>query len=287
MRRKEGIHLAAPWRVLLQPGATAGPTSRSCLQEPRLTPDELESSRDWLAARGRTLSLDVTIARDTDREHARERKRRQRQRDAIRAPVALCGARTRAGAWCRLPAGHGTPTPGIGRCSRHGGCTPTHRAAAAHVEVLVETGPTKLHLIDPGDAFEAALAIAAQRLERGFADTTLSRSMSATRPLYGSRVGARRQSGRRRAADLRGRPLLHGHWSLGSRCPASCHGSRPCHASGERVMSAAASMLTSRSMLTRRTVRCPARQQYRWLRLLLFGPWTPMPFSRSCLTRRR
>src|SRR5215211_3808651 len=32
-------------------------------------------------------------------------------------------------------AGQGTPTPGIGRCFRHGGCSPTHQKHAANVLV--------------------------------------------------------------------------------------------------------------------------------------------------------
>jgi hypothetical protein len=44
-----------------------------------------------------------------------------------------CGGRTRAGTPCKLPAGHGTDHPGIGRCDHHGGATPTHRAHAERV----------------------------------------------------------------------------------------------------------------------------------------------------------
>lgn len=41
-----------------------------------------------------------------------------------------CGAKTRSGGHCRLPAGHGTDHVGIGRCRRHGGNTPAHREHA-------------------------------------------------------------------------------------------------------------------------------------------------------------
>lgn len=35
-----------------------------------------------------------------------------------------CGAKTRKGGKCQLPAGQGTPHPGIGQCKHHGGSTP-------------------------------------------------------------------------------------------------------------------------------------------------------------------
>jgi hypothetical protein len=44
-----------------------------------------------------------------------------------------CGGRTRAGTPCKLPAGHGTDHPGVGRCDHHGGATPTHRTHAERV----------------------------------------------------------------------------------------------------------------------------------------------------------
>jgi hypothetical protein len=40
-----------------------------------------------------------------------------------------CGAKTRSGGACGKPAGWGTPFP-TGRCSLHGGATPTHVVAA-------------------------------------------------------------------------------------------------------------------------------------------------------------
>jgi hypothetical protein len=56
------------------------------------------------------------------------------QRDKLRTP--LCGARTRGtGQPCRLFAGQGTDHLGIGRCSRHGGSTQTHRTHAIGVEI--------------------------------------------------------------------------------------------------------------------------------------------------------
>ncbi len=50
-----------------------------------------------------------------------------------RAGHERCGGRTRRGTPCRLPAGHGTDHPGVGRCDHHGGATPTHRAHAERV----------------------------------------------------------------------------------------------------------------------------------------------------------
>jgi hypothetical protein len=44
-----------------------------------------------------------------------------------------CGGRTRTGSPCKLPAGHGTDHPGVGRCDHHGGATPTHRAHSERV----------------------------------------------------------------------------------------------------------------------------------------------------------
>ena len=44
-----------------------------------------------------------------------------------------CGGRTRSGRPCKLPAGHGTDHPGIGRCDHHGGATPTHQVHARRV----------------------------------------------------------------------------------------------------------------------------------------------------------
>ena len=38
--------------------------------------------------------------------------------------MSACGARTRAGTPCQLPAGWGTDHPGSGRCKLHGGASP-------------------------------------------------------------------------------------------------------------------------------------------------------------------
>jgi hypothetical protein len=44
-----------------------------------------------------------------------------------------CGAKTRSGSLCALPAGWGTVHPGVGRCKLHGGSTPNHNAHAERV----------------------------------------------------------------------------------------------------------------------------------------------------------
>lgn len=63
-----------------------------------------------------------------------------------------CGAKTRKGGVCKLPAGHGTDHVGIGRCKLHGGSTPTHEKAAsteiarrecATLGIPVETTPAE------------------------------------------------------------------------------------------------------------------------------------------------
>lgn len=45
----------------------------------------------------------------------------------------VCGANRTGGGTCGNPAGQGTPTPGVGRCYRHGGCTPSQVAHNRHV----------------------------------------------------------------------------------------------------------------------------------------------------------
>ncbi len=64
-----------------------------------------------------------------------------------------CGARTRAGHRCGLPAGHGTEHVGVGRCRRHGGNTPGQvehaRRALALRELAVMGGSIP---VEPTDA---------------------------------------------------------------------------------------------------------------------------------------
>ncbi len=47
---------------------------------------------------------------------------------------ARCGGRTRSGKPCKLPAGHHTSHPGIGRCDHHGGATPSHEIHARRAQ---------------------------------------------------------------------------------------------------------------------------------------------------------
>jgi hypothetical protein len=98
---------------------------------------------------------------------ARERQRRHREREAAGLPTSYWGARTRAGTPCRRPAGAGTDHPGHGACSRHGGSTPTHRAKAAREQVAqhVEVTARRLQIVDAGDVFDLALAVANHRQE--------------------------------------------------------------------------------------------------------------------------
>jgi hypothetical protein len=114
------------------------------------------------------MTRDANLTAIERRERARDRQRRKRERDSTGAPVALCGARTRSGGTCGLPAGWGTSDPGYGRCARHGGLTPSHRAKAARERAAAEVAASgrTLHVIDAGDALEAALAIAAHRMAK-------------------------------------------------------------------------------------------------------------------------
>lgn len=78
-----------------------------------------------------------------------------------------CGGRTRAGTPCRLPAGHGTDHPGVGRCDHHGGATPTHRTHAERVllERAEATALAELHElgVQPlGNPLEALAELAAE-----------------------------------------------------------------------------------------------------------------------------
>lgn len=61
--------------------------------------------------------------------------------DHTTAEQGRCGAKTRTGTNCKLPAGHGTDHVGIGRCKRHGGSTRNHVKHAQHIQATqaVET----------------------------------------------------------------------------------------------------------------------------------------------------
>ncbi|GEM_PF-7052880 len=73
---------------------------------------------------------------------------------------ARCGARTRSGGNCRLPAGHGTGHVGIGRCRLHGGSTPTHERAAERRQAEAAARRLGLDLddISPGEALAREIA---------------------------------------------------------------------------------------------------------------------------------
>jgi len=66
-----------------------------------------------------------------------------------------------------MPAGAGTPHTGVGRCSRHGGCSPTHVKAAAREQALSEARALGLGgqlEVRPEDALVAATQVAAANL---------------------------------------------------------------------------------------------------------------------------
>jgi hypothetical protein len=78
-----------------------------------------------------------------------------------------CAGRTRSGAPCKLPAGHGTSHPGIGRCDHHGGATPTHKehaqrllAERAEQAALAELG--RLNIPAVGNPLEALAQLAGE-----------------------------------------------------------------------------------------------------------------------------
>ena len=70
----------------------------------------------------------------------------------IRGASPFCGGRKRDGLPCRKSAGHSTPHPGFGRCSMHGGSTPTHVAASqmanARETAQLFAVPREVHPID-------------------------------------------------------------------------------------------------------------------------------------------
>lgn len=70
--------------------------------------------------------------------HAREAGIRTGPTREERSRFKLCGAKKRDGTTCRMFAGQGTPHRGTGRCSRHGGNTPTHNKAAIVVQAKTE-----------------------------------------------------------------------------------------------------------------------------------------------------
>lgn len=64
-----------------------------------------------------------------------------------------CGAKTRSGKNCGLPAGHGTDHVGYGSCKLHGGCTPNHEKAAKKQQARDAVEKYALsRVIDPHEA---------------------------------------------------------------------------------------------------------------------------------------
>lgn len=78
-------------------------------------------------------------------------------------PANRCRARTRSGSECQKSAGWGTPHPGRGRCSLHGGCTHDHVKHAARQEAMEFVVGALGHEmdIDPLDAALMAVRLAA------------------------------------------------------------------------------------------------------------------------------
>lgn len=54
----------------------------------------------------------------------------EREEKIAKINPKYCNAKTRQGGKCKMPAGHGTPHPGIGACKKHGGMTPMSMQAA-------------------------------------------------------------------------------------------------------------------------------------------------------------
>jgi hypothetical protein len=68
-----------------------------------------------------------------------------------------CGAKTRSGGSCKLPAGHGTDHAGYGNCKRHAGNTPGGKKSAAK---KMAAALAEQQQIDPHAALERAVATA-------------------------------------------------------------------------------------------------------------------------------
>lgn len=77
-----------------------------------------------------------------------------------------CGAKTRKGTPCKLPAGHGTNHAGIGRCRRHGGASPQAELSGviqlARREAVVMGRPLD---IDPHEAILECIRISAGEVQ--------------------------------------------------------------------------------------------------------------------------
>jgi hypothetical protein len=109
-----------------------------------------------------------------------------------------CGGRTRQGTPCKLPAGHGTDHPGVGRCDHHGGATPTHRAHAERVllERAEQSALAELHHLGVQPVTNPLVALAELAAEARQWETILRRqvagleSLSQTTPAGAEQVRA-------------------------------------------------------------------------------------------------
>lgn len=76
-----------------------------------------------------------------------------------------CAARTRSGGACQRRAGWGTPHLGYGRCSVHGGSTPSHRKAAALDAAMSEAAAMGVGLeVQPHEALLHCVFLAARQV---------------------------------------------------------------------------------------------------------------------------
>lgn len=94
-----------------------------------------------------------------DRTRSGQKSRAKGKAQAEAEAAGKCGAATRKGGTCKLPAGHRTNHPGIGRCSKHGGNTPNQVKSAqqeiARREVVALGLPRE---VDPHTALLEELA---------------------------------------------------------------------------------------------------------------------------------
>lgn len=85
------------------------------------------------------------------------RKRRLRRKSEV------CGAKTRKGTLCQMPAGHRTDHPGVGTCFYHGGRMKSHRVYGVKKQAIKFMGAPKD--INPLDAIIWCIRITAGEVE--------------------------------------------------------------------------------------------------------------------------
>jgi hypothetical protein len=77
-----------------------------------------------------------------------------------------CGARKKRGGLCQAPAGRGTPHPGYGSCSLHGGNTTTGQVAGARYEAMAELASYGRAVdVEPHEALVLCIRIAAGEVQ--------------------------------------------------------------------------------------------------------------------------